>query len=104
MIFRKTSKGERGVLFNPKNYVADFGPFYRAFWTFSEKELQHNFSKMRGGAKAVWNLSENSSDLVAPSFPESYLWTKFQTNKSTCNLFFAHTENFLYQLVVVTYQ
>ena len=34
------------------------------------KNLQNNFPKMRGGgSKAVWNISENSSDLVAPSFP-----------------------------------
>ena len=29
------------------------------------KKLQYNFPKMRGGSKAVWNFSENSSDLVA---------------------------------------
>ena len=26
---------------------------------------------MRGGSKAVWNFSENSSDLVAGHFPKS---------------------------------
>ena len=46
-----------------------------------------------------FNFSENSSDLVAPSFPGSFLWTKFQIAIS----FFPHTEIFLYQLVVVTY-
>ena len=30
-----------------------------------KKKLQHDFPKMRGGAKAVWDFSENSSDLVA---------------------------------------
>ena len=35
------------------------------------KNLQYNFPKMRGGgSKAVWNFSENSSDLVAGSFPK----------------------------------
>ena len=27
------------------------------------------FPKMRGGSKAVWNFSKNSSNLVAPPFP-----------------------------------
>ena len=27
-----------GVIFNPKIYVADFGPLYSFFWTFSEKK------------------------------------------------------------------
>ena len=34
------------------------------------KKLQYNFPKMRGGAKAVWKFSKNSSDLVAGPFPE----------------------------------
>ena len=35
------------------------------------KKLQYNFPKMKGGggSKAIWNFSENSSDLVAPPFP-----------------------------------
>ena len=33
------------------------------------KNLQYNFPKMRGGSKAVWNFSENSSDFVARPFP-----------------------------------
>ena len=39
------------------------------------KKLQYDFPKMRGGgggSKAVWIFSENSSDLVPPSFP--HLW------------------------------
>ena len=36
------------------------------FRTFSEKK-QYNFQKMR----AIWNFSENSSDLVAPPLPKS---------------------------------
>ena len=36
------------------------------------KNLQYDFPKMRGGAasKAVWNISENSSVLVALVFPK----------------------------------
>ena len=38
------------------------------------KKLQHNFPKMRGrGSKAIWNFSENSSDLVAGQFPQLHL-------------------------------
>ena len=33
-------------------------------------KLQYNFPKVRGGSKAVWNFSENSSDLVAEAFPK----------------------------------
>ena len=31
MNFRQRSKGGRGVVFNPKIYVTDFGPLNRAF-------------------------------------------------------------------------
>ena len=38
MNFRKTSKGGRGVIFNPIIYVADFRPQYRLFFAcFPEK-------------------------------------------------------------------
>ena len=33
------------------------------------KNLQYDFPKMRGGAKAVWNFSENSFDSLAGPFP-----------------------------------
>ena len=34
------------------------------------KKLQYKFGEMSvGGSKAVWNFSENSSDLVAGPFP-----------------------------------
>ena len=38
---------------------------------YSGKKAQHDFPKMRGrgGSKAVWNFSENSSVLVTPSVP-----------------------------------
>ena len=39
------------------------------------KKLQYNFPKMRGGSKAVWNFSENSSDFVAGPF--SYCYCSF---------------------------
>ena len=34
------------------------------------KNLQYDFPKMRGGSKAVWNFSENSSVLVGTGFPK----------------------------------
>ena len=37
----------------------------------SLKNLQHNFPKMRGGSKAVWNFSENSSVLEEVGIPKS---------------------------------
>ena len=41
-----------------------------------KKSLPYNFPKMRGG-EAVWNFSENSSDLVAPTFPNNQnIYTK----------------------------
>ena len=41
-----------GAVFNPKSYVADFGPLYRAFFgRFREKNLQHRFPIMRGRVK-----------------------------------------------------
>ena len=33
------------------------------------KKLQHDFPKMRGGSKAVWNFSENSSVLDVSGIP-----------------------------------
>ena len=35
------------------------------------KKLQYDFPKMRGGSKAVWNFSENSSVLEGVGFPKS---------------------------------
>ena len=51
---------------------------YCRFWTliqgfkegFSEK-LQYKIPNLRGGWKAVWNFSENSSVLVLPPIPKS---------------------------------
>ena len=53
MNFRKSSKGG-WVIFDPKTYVADFGPLNGQC---SENE--------GGGSKAILNFSENSSYLVA---------------------------------------
>ena len=55
---------------------------YKVPATFEEfvaslKNLQHNFPKMRGGSKAVWNFSKNSSILVTS--PVHY-W-KWQSKK-----------------------
>ena len=36
------------------------------------KKAQHDFPKMRGGSKAVWNFSKNSSVLVGLSFPKAF--------------------------------
>ena len=41
------------------------------------KKLQYNLPKMRRGSKAVWNFSENSSDLVAGPFPKCIYFTKY---------------------------
>ena len=41
----------------------------RTFVTILSRKAQCNFPKMRGGSKAVWNFSENSSDLVHVTCP-----------------------------------
>ena len=71
MNFRKSSKGGVGVIFNPKIYVADFCHYRRYFGHEFQKKLQYNFPKMSGGggAKAVWNFSENSSVLEGECVP-----------------------------------
>ena len=74
MNFRKSSKGGRGVIFNPKIYVTKFRQGYLTMkfegFVDSLKILQHNFPIMRGGgAKAVWNIFENSSVLEGGGIP-----------------------------------
>ena len=67
MNFRESAKKGRGIIFNPKIYVADFGLFTRALSrAFSGKKW---FSEDEGGSTAVWNFSENSSVLVASPVP-----------------------------------
>ena len=39
----------------------------------SGTNLQYDFPKMRGGSKAVWNFSENSSVLEEVGFPKQDL-------------------------------
>ena len=45
-----------GVIFNPKIYVADFGPLYRAVKWVWGKKLQYDFLKMMGGVKGCLEL------------------------------------------------
>ena len=40
------------------------------FESTSQNFLQFDFPKMRGGSKAVWNFSENSSILEEVGFPK----------------------------------
>ena len=41
----------------------------RTFVAILSQNPQYDFPKMRGGSKAVWNFSENSSVLETPSVP-----------------------------------
>ena len=43
----------------------------RTFVTILSRKAQCNFPKMRGGSKAVWNFSENSSDLLTLPVPQT---------------------------------
>ena len=59
MNFRKSSKGRGGggVIFNPKIYVADFGPLYRAFFgRFPKKKYDMSFRKCGGRVKGRLEL------------------------------------------------
>ena len=40
-----------GDIFNPKIYIADFGPLYRTTSDVFRKKLQYNFPKMWGGRR-----------------------------------------------------
>ena len=62
-MFRKSSKG--GVISIQKIMLQILDLKTGIFW----KKLQHDFPKMRGGSKAVWNFSENSSVLEGLGFP-----------------------------------
>ena len=60
----------KGRIELPKIYIADFGPLYRALERAFGKKGNIIFRKLgRGGSKAVWNFSENSSVLVALPVP-----------------------------------
>ena len=63
--FSESFKEGGRVIFNQKNYIANFGPLYRAL---NREKMQYKFLKMRR-VKVVWNFSKNSSDLVTPFVP-----------------------------------
>ena len=75
--FRKSSGGWGGLglvgscsIQNPKIIVQILDLYKGFFWRYPKK-LQCNYTKMRGrGPKAVWNFSENSSDLVPSPVPK----------------------------------
>ena len=58
------------VILNPKINIANFGHLYRALKQVFQKKIAIRYSENEGGSKAVWNFSENSSDLVAGPFPK----------------------------------
>ena len=68
-----------GVHFQSKNLCCKIWTFKQGYLTMktatfegfvaSLKNLQHNFPKRRGGSKAVWNFSENSSVLEEVGIP-----------------------------------
>ena len=54
MNFRESSKWGWGVIFNPKNYNADFGSLYRALNRDFRGEMRYNENEGEGGvSKAV---------------------------------------------------
>ena len=66
------------VISDPKNFVAKFLALETPIWgghfrskKFRRKKSQHFSQKRgeRGGSKAVWNFSKNSSILVQTGFP-----------------------------------
>ena len=69
--------GKLGVIFNPKNYIADFCHYRQYFGQEFRKNLQYDFLKVRGDAKAVWNFSENSSVLEEVGIPKpAFEWIR----------------------------
>ena len=73
MKFSEKFRRGRGVIFNPKIYIADFCHFIddTSVMNFG-KNLQYDFPKMRGGgSNAVWFFSKNSSVLEVRGFPNS---------------------------------
>ena len=49
-------RGGRGVISNPKNYIADFCHYKRYFGHEFRKKSAIWFSENEGGSKAVWNF------------------------------------------------
>ena len=73
-------RGKSKAVWNvSKNLYCRFWAFLRAFLrTFSEKKLQHNFPKMRGGGRRPLEFfSEKTSDLVALTFLYDMIWENF---------------------------
>ena len=73
-------RGGGGEIFNPKIHVADFGNF-SYYLALVPPCIYSITSIMKKLSRAVWNFSEKSSDLVAPSFPynstiKKKLWDK----------------------------
>ena len=76
MNFRKCSKGGGGGSFSIQKFILHILDLFKGlFFGRFPKTMQYNFTKMRR-LKAVWNVSENSSDLVPPAFPYFFNWTK----------------------------
>ena len=58
--FRKSSKGGRGIFFNPKIYLTEFGPFNRAFEHEIDKDNATCFSENEGeGVKSRLEFFRN---------------------------------------------
>ena len=70
--FRKVQKEGRGS-FSIRKFILQILDLYKGlFLDVFRKKLQYDYSKMRGGeggSKAIWNFSENLSDLVAWPLP-----------------------------------
>ena len=49
----KFQMGGAGVIFNPKNYVADYGPFNKTFWAWNLQTTWKWFSENYGGGVKV---------------------------------------------------
>ena len=68
--FRKSSEGGEGGSFSIQKFILQIFAITddTSVMNFG-KNLQYDFPKMRGGSKAVWNFSENSSVLEGVGVP-----------------------------------
>ena len=71
MNFRKSSEGGGGSFPIQKIMLQIFAIIKGTFVHEFRKKRQHDFPKMRGESRAVWNFSENSSVLVWVYVPKS---------------------------------
>ena len=74
----------------------------RTFVAILSRNLQYDFPKMRGGSKAVWNFSENSSVLVVPSVPKDQTHSSdtdrhWQTGRQTLSAVIFQSGNYLFK-------